>query len=140
MKVMIDTCIWSYALRHRAKHNAQIAAHSFELAELIKESRVCLIGPIRQEILSGLKSESQFNILRDKLRQFSDTEILIEDHEIAAAFYNQARSKGIQASNTDFLICAVSCRLQYPIYSTDGDFKLLASRLPIKIYSPREKR
>jgi predicted nucleic acid-binding protein len=46
-----------------------------------------------------------------------------EDYELAAEFFNICRSKGIQGSNTDFLICAVAHRRSYSILSTDNDFQ-----------------
>ncbi len=80
----------------------------YELNELIKERRVQMIGPIRQEILSGLKEETQFKALQKHLNAFPDLELITTDYERAAAFFNTNRRKGIQGSNTDFLICA--CR------------------------------
>ena len=54
MKVIIDTCIWSLALR---KNEPQNNTYITELKELIKEVRVQLLGSIRQELLSGIKSK-----------------------------------------------------------------------------------
>ena len=69
MKILVDTCIWSLALRrnNRKKNN-----HVGELHELIKEVRVQLIGPVRQEILSGIKSKKQFETLKNHLSAFPD--------------------------------------------------------------------
>jgi len=53
MKVIIDTCIWSLALRKQT--HASIHPEAKELEELIKEVRAQLIGPVRQEILSEIK-------------------------------------------------------------------------------------
>lgn len=61
MKVLVDTCIWSLALR-RNNPGSQFA-HVDEFKELISEARVQLIGPVRQEILSGVRSERQFEQL-----------------------------------------------------------------------------
>ena len=58
MKIIVDTCIWSLALR-RVKAND--SEHVKELRQLIKEFRVQMIGPIRQEILSGIRSKKQFD-------------------------------------------------------------------------------
>ena len=138
MNVLVDTCIWSYALRYRNKTESVAAQHSTELLNLISETRVCMIGPIRQELLSGIKDENRFNILREKLSAFPDTELISEDYETAARFFNLARSRGVQGSNTDFLICAVANRLKYPLYTTDKDFELLAGFLPLKLYTPRD--
>jgi len=62
MKVLVDTCIWSLALRR--KNHSATRIEIIELHELIKEVRVQLIGPVRQEILSGIKSKQQFSKLK----------------------------------------------------------------------------
>ena len=105
MKVLVDTCIWSLALRRNKQPDLSIEVVEFQ--ELIEEMRVQLIGPIRQEILSGVKRKQQFSKLKKILSTFSDLPLASEDFELAAEYFNTLRSKGIQGSNTDFLICAV---------------------------------
>jgi predicted nucleic acid-binding protein len=95
-----------------------------------------MIGPIRQEILSGIRSESQFNNLKKHLDSFADLPILTEDYVEAARYFNLCRSKGIQGSNTDFLICSVSVRNELSIYTTDKDFYLFAKHIPIRLHKP----
>lgn len=135
MKTLIDTCIWSEALRHKKKISP--SRNTAELIELIKEARAEIIGAIRQEILSGIKSKKQFEELREQLKEFKDLEVITSDYEKAAENFNTIRSKGIQGSNTDFLICAVAERLGIPIYTTDKDFLRFAKHLPIQLYIPR---
>lgn len=56
------------------------------------------------------------------------------DYEEGALFHNRCRSKGIQGSNTDFLICAVASRLSMSILTTDRDFDAYANFLPIALH------
>jgi predicted nucleic acid-binding protein len=133
MKIIVDTCVWSLALRRRvSKSNAYVE----ELKNLIEEVRVQLIGPIRQELLSGIKSKKQFHTLKLHLETFEDIEIQREDYELAAEYFNIAQSKGIQGSSTYFLICAISSRHNMPILSTDKDFVNFNSVIPIDLHSP----
>lgn len=134
MKIIIDTCIWSLALRRNEPQND---AHVKELKELINEVRVQLIGPVRQELLCGIKSKKQFDLLRSHLEAYDDLELEREDYELAAEYFNTARKKGIQGSNIDFLICAISTRRKMPILTTDKDFSNLKTFLPIHLHSPR---
>ncbi len=136
MKVLVDTCVWSQLLRKAADRNDPIA---LELNELIQEYRVQMIGPIRQEILSGIKSQKQFRLLRDHLRSFSDLEINTQEYETAAQMSNQCRRKGIQGSHTDFLICAVAKRYELAIFTLDGDFEFYKNHIPIKLYQPGKR-
>ena len=132
MKVLVDTPIWSLALRRRSRSHTPPATS--ELASLIDDGRVAMIGPIRQELLSGLKEPAQFDRLREHLRAFSDSPMTMEDYEEAASFYNLCRTKGIQGSNTDFLICAVAARNDFTIFTTDEDFVHFAKILPIVLH------
>jgi len=135
MKIIVDTCVWSLALRrNELRHNHHLIA---ELSELISEVRVQLIGPIRQELLSGIKSKAHFNKLKKHLSAFPDIPLVSDDFELAAEFFNLARSKGIQGSNTDFIICSLAHTHNMSIFTTDKDFVSYASVLPIKLYEPR---
>src|SRR6266568_4739534 len=126
MKVLIDTSVWSLALRRNQPDNSPVVT---ELIELIREVRGQMIGPVRQELLSGIKSQVQFQKLRNHLRAFPDFEITTLDYESAAEFLNLCRGKGIQGSNTDFLICALAVRHHIPIFTTDEDFTLFQPHL-----------
>lgn len=134
MKVIVDTCVWSLALRRQIPENSPVV---LELENLIKELRVQMIGPIRQELLSGIRSKSEFNRLRKHLQSFPDLPLITQDYESAAGFFNHCRAKGVQGSNTDFLICAVCARYKYSLFTTDKDFELLAQHLPIMLHQPR---
>ena len=134
MKVIVDTCVWSLALkRANVRHDPFVA----ELEELLKEGRVQMIGPIRQEILSGVRSGKQFEMLRDRLRAFPDLVLEASDYETAAEFYNQCREKGVQGSNTDYLICALSARHKMSILTLDKDFEYYRDILAVTLHRPR---
>lgn len=134
MKILVDTSVWSLALRREC---AAADRSVTELRGLIGELRVQMIGPIRQEILSGIRARSTFVKLRETLRAFPDLDLAREDYELAAEFFNVSRKKGIQGSNTDFLICAVSSRHQMPIFTSDKDFLLFRRCFPILLHAPR---
>jgi predicted nucleic acid-binding protein len=134
MKVLVDTCVWSLALR---RSDAQDSPPVLELRELIKEFRVQLTGPIRQELLSGIKDIGRYLLLRDHLRAFTDLPVTTADYELAAEYFNISRSKGIQGSNTDFLLCALSVRNDLPIFTTDNDFAIYRQQIPITLHHVR---
>ena len=134
MKVLVDTSIWSLALRRR-EHAQNPEAE--ELGRLIASHVVAIIGPIRQEILSGVRDGAQFKRLARHLDAFVDQPLTVEDYVTAAKFYNLCRSKGIQGSNTDFLICAVAVRHDFSIFTTDKDFLHFAKCLPIVLHDVR---
>ena len=130
MKVLVDTCIWSHALRHK-KPDADL---SVKLNDLIKDGRVVMIGPIRQELLSGISEMTQFKKLKEKLSYFEDLPLASEFFVKAAEFCNICRKKGIQGSTTDFLICAISSLQKLQIFTDDKDFISYNKHLPIHLY------
>lgn len=131
MKILVDTSIWSYALRSQ---NNDFQPEIDALISLIQDQRAIIIGPIRQEILSGYSDFRKYRILREKLSYFENTPILEPDYEIAAEFSNKCRKKGVQGSHTDFLICAVANRNDVPIFTTDKDFEHYQKIIPVKLF------
>lgn len=83
MKVIVDTSVWSLALRRRQQQNNSIAN---KLRDLISDGRVILLGTVRQEVLSGIKRQEQFDKLKNNLRAFPDLLLNIEDYELAAEY------------------------------------------------------
>ncbi len=134
MNVLVDTSIWSLALRRR---QARASDETAELVELIREGRVMMLGPIRQELLSGLRSTEQFQRVREHLRAFPDHRLDEDDFEQAAECCNRCVAKGVQGSNTDFLLCAVSRRCEVPIFTADNDFRHFARVLDLALHAPR---
>jgi predicted nucleic acid-binding protein len=138
MKVIIDTSVWSLALRRSEQNNIpENAIWINELKELINENRVVLIGPIRQELLSGISDQNKFNVLKSRLSVFDDFPIHTENYDDAAYFFNLCRSKGIQGSHIDFLICSVASSQNMSIFTNDRDFIKFSEILPIRLHQPR---
>jgi predicted nucleic acid-binding protein len=132
LRVIVDTSVWSLALR---RHTGGESAEARILRGLVVDRKVQMLGPIRQEILSGIKSPEHFRALRDRLASFPDFPLTTKDYVKAAEFFNTCRSKGIQGSNTDFLLCSVSARTAMPIFTTNRDFSVYADHLPIRLFS-----
>lgn len=128
MKVIVDTSVWSLALRREKQQNDSIVNR---LRDLIADGRVVLLGAVRQEILSGIKHQEQFDKLRNRLKAFPNLELDAEDYELAADYFNICRRHGVQGANTDFLICATANRRNYEIFTIDKDFINFSQYLPI---------
>ena len=132
MKVLADTPVWSAAFRRTTQSATALRG---ELEWLVANGAVAIMGPIRQELLSGIKQPAQFEVVRDALRSFPDFPLLTEDFETAAHYFNLCRNKGVQGLMTDYLICAVAVRGQMEIFTTDNDFKHYRKHLPIALYA-----
>jgi predicted nucleic acid-binding protein len=131
LKILIDTSVWSLALRRKAPQHAAVD----ELRRLVDSGRAAMAGIVRQEILCGIRDAKAFENLRDQLRAFPDEPVETRDYERAAAFYNACRAKGVQGSNTDFFLCALSANHRMPILTTDADFTRYAKLLSIELHA-----
>lgn len=131
MKVLVDTSVWSLAFRRQSPAHPSVE----ELRRLIRTGRTAVIGPIRQEVLSGIRDATVFENLRDRLSAFPDEPLTTADYERAAEYFNTCRAKGLQGSNTDFLLCAVSVHHSMPLLTTDGAFLRYARMIPIVLHT-----
>ena len=75
--------------------------------------------------------------MSNNLRAFVDEALEGADFERAAEHFNTCRTRGVQGSNTDFLICAAAERRGLPILTTDDDFVRFARILPIELHGQR---
>ena len=125
MKVIVDTCVWSLALRRRDKSRLSADDHRMitQLTEAIQYRRAAIIGPVRQEILSGIRNQAQFAKTEQTLDSFRDDEITGADYVEAARLYNFCQDYGVQCGPVDILICAVAARNQYGILTSDQALK-----------------
>jgi len=110
---------------------------AIELAKLVRADRIQMLGPIRQELLSGAQPQERFAQLKEYLRFFPNIPLDEEDDENAASYYNLCRRRGVQGSATDFLICAAAVRHRLKIFTTDRDFDLYGKHLPITLHEIR---
>lgn len=131
-KVIADTCVWSEVLRRKDP----VPDIQEKMQKLIFDLDIIMLGPIRQELLSGLKDETRFKQLASLLSIYTDETILTEDYVQAARFCNICRSHGIQGSPVDYLICAVAYRLNAYIFTVDKDFEYYAKYISIGLYRP----
>ncbi|MGC2059565.1 MAG: PIN domain-containing protein [Candidatus Sulfotelmatobacter sp.] len=135
MLVLVDTPVWSLALqRAPADLDPRQQLLTSALKELIRDGRAQIVGPVRQELLSGVRQEKTFTELRDYLRAFDEPHLDVSDYEEAAHIHNQCRSRGIAGSAIDFLICAAAIRRDWQIFTTDQDFTHYAKASPLQLY------
>jgi len=133
--VVVDTSVFSLFLR---RDQALSSGYLDLFLDLFEKNQIVLLGIVYQELLSGIKHESQFNRLADILDGFSIEYANQDDHLLAAQFYNICRSKGIQGSNFDFLICAMSIQRDHHILTVDVDFDHYEENFPITLLSPSD--
>lgn len=139
MNVLVDTSVWSLALRRNV---AQLSGAEkllvTELSELIREGRARIVGLVRQELLSGIRTAEQYEKLRLHLRSFPDEPISTSDHEEGAQAGNQCRARGIVVTMVDVFLCAVAMKRDWAIFTTDPDFRRYGKVLTIALHAARQ--
>ena len=142
MKVLADTSVWSLALRRRksSELSAEERRLTRSLSEAISDGRVVMIGPIRQELLSGIKEAGQFEKLRVNLEPFSDEQLDSRDYEEAARMYNVCRTQGVECGPVDMLICCVALRRKWRVLANDASLNRCVEILQTWMESQRKDR
>lgn len=122
MKVIVDTSVWSLSLRRRSAASLKISEQQVvaQLRQAIQDGRAAIIGPIRQEILSGIRDKAHFARIEELLDPFADEEIVASDYVEAAQLYNLCRDHGVECGPFDILICAVAVRNHFDILTSDA--------------------
>jgi predicted nucleic acid-binding protein len=130
--VILDTSVLSAALRRST--DSQLRPIQLAVRDALAAGLGIVIGPVRQELLSGFRDPNRFRAMRERLRVIQDEPCLTVDFERAAEFTNLCASRGIAGTPVDFLICAVAERFAVPIFTLDRTFDRYASVLPIEVY------
>ncbi len=117
--VLVDTNIWSTFFRKKIHEDVTLRKNMFDL---IASGNIKIIGPIRQEILCGIRDPAAFEMLRSNINGFPDEMITTSDYEDAARFQNSCATKGITASSIDAIIVTVASNRNWCIYTRDNDF------------------
>jgi predicted nucleic acid-binding protein len=124
MNVLVDTPVWSIALRRRAPYlNVRERALTGALSELIREGRVQMIGSDPAGVALGHSRGRKVCQAAESSEAFDEPGIDIADYEEAAHMHNLRRPRGIAGPAIDFLICAVAQRREWHIFTTDRDFE-----------------
>lgn len=135
MTALVDTTIWSLALRRRPGDLSAVERRLVSAwKSLVRANEAALVGPVRQEILSGVRDASQFRALQERLAAFPYVEIAPDDYDRAASFFNACRARGVVGTPIDMLLCAIASRLGMPVFTTDRDFLSYSRHVPVRLH------
>lgn len=128
MKIIVDTSVWSLALRRPAPAKQPKVQ---KLEELIQIGEgITLLGIIVTELLQGMRDKGRFQELEGALEPFPLIEPSRDDYLFAADLANRCLAKGVQASTIDFLIAATAIQHEASLMTTDQDFDHMALVAP----------
>jgi predicted nucleic acid-binding protein len=120
---LIDSSVWIDYLTERPLPHAEILA-----ARLDDGLPVATTGIVIQELLQGLKTEREANLLRARLSRLRYLPAAKATHVVAARMYRKVRALGITLPAVDALIAAVAVEHGVPLLTADvAHFEALAS-------------
>ena len=133
--ILVDTGILSLAFRRKRRDlNPAELVLVYALERLLNAGLVAMVGPIRQEIMSGISSGEQFEKLKGRLQFVDDLPMESATFERAAQFYNQCSAEAIGPGEIDMMICAAAYEQGCDIFTNDPDFERYATVLPIRLF------
>ena len=132
MILLPDSSVWVDANR-----GARTAATLF-IAEREDGEEIATTGVIFQEVLQGIRTETEY----ERVRSAMLTSLILEPHElstheIAAQLHRRARQKGLTIrSSNDCLIAAIALEHGALVVHNDRDFLALAQVEPALLVYP----
>ena len=124
MRVLVDTSVWSLALRKDgpAGHPAVV-----KLADYLRSDEdVFLTGLILQEILQAFRSEASFRQVARHLEPFPLLATGRPEAVAAATLHRICAAKGVTASTADCQIATAAIRHECLLLTADRDFERIA--------------
>jgi predicted nucleic acid-binding protein len=124
MNILVDTSVWSLALRRTP---ASSAPEALLLARCLeRQDLIVTTGLVIQELLQGFQGPTQRKRI---LRDFSLVPVImpeVKDHVEAAALRNHCRRRGVQVGTIDALLARLAIRHGLHLLTADRDFDTMA--------------
>jgi len=131
IRFLIDTSVWSEALRRKEK---KLNSSETLVKRIIENNEeIVIIGIILQEILRGITNETLFSEIKNILNDFSFIDISREDYIFAAELRNKCKQQGITAGSFDFLIASVAINNNLTLVTYNNNFINISRHTRLKI-------
>lgn len=138
MTLLVDTSVWSLALRRDA------AASEPEVQQLkdalLGADVVVTTGLVLQELLQGFSGAKAGAQIVERFAALPLLQPEREDHVAAAELRNTCRRAGIQIGTIDALLAQLCIRHDLTLLSTDNDFKLAAKHCALRVWAPKPSK
>lgn len=131
MRVLVDTSVWSLALRKKGPTDHPCVQ---KLAALLSRNEdVVLTGLILQEMLQAFRTDTTFRRVVNYFKPFPLLEFHRSDFVAAARLHRKCAAKGISASTADCQIAIASVENGCPLLTADKDFQRIARCSSLKL-------
>jgi len=123
VRVLVDTSVWSLALRKRGPADHPSVA---KLTAMIGLDDLAITGSILQEVLQTYRDEETFSALARYLLPYPLLALDRETCTEAARLHRRCAARGIAAKTIDCQIAAAALRHDHKLLSADADFEQIA--------------
>jgi predicted nucleic acid-binding protein len=130
VNVLVDTSVWSLALRRDAPASGREVE---ALKAAIAAGDACLTGSILQEVLQCFPSPDRQRRLVEYLAPFPLLTLHRGDYVYAAEIRNKCRAKGVQVSTIDAQLAAAAIDHRCRLLTADRDFERIARHFPLRL-------
>ena len=127
---LIDTSVWLFALRKEF-----IPEIKDRVASLLQEDHVFTTGIVNLELLSGTKSKSEYQRLKNRLDALENIRTDEVVWDLACDLGYKIRRKGLTIPHTDILIAAGALSEECILLHADNHFDLIAEHVNLKVES-----
>ena len=136
MRILVDTSVWSLALR---RPSGAVNEEAILLKTIIEQGEdIYLLGIILQEVLQGVRNSKDFLALKEYFKAFPLIDLTREDYVKAAELRNQLIVKGRQASTIDVLIASAAISHRCHLFTADKHFTHIAEHSELKLFALRQ--
>jgi predicted nucleic acid-binding protein len=132
MTVLVDTSVWSLALRRDSPPNSPEVVR---LTKALESDLVVTTGLVVQELLQGFVPERTQTEIRSRFAAIPLVQPTRDDHIAAADLRNSCRRAGVQLGTIDALIARLCIAHDLTLLSADRDFAHAARHCSLQLWS-----
>jgi predicted nucleic acid-binding protein len=137
--IVLDTSILSAAFRRPKKPERESDVATL-LKRLVREDvPLAIPGIVLQELLSGVRTDDQFERLQAAAEGFPVLTAGRDHHIFAARVSNACRLAGVSATTIDCLIAAQTIVARGKLLTLDRDFARIAAHCALELLAPRPR-
>ena len=134
MSLLVDTSVWSLALRRDAElHVIEVVALR---NALMGTDQVFSTGLVLQELLQGFAGPKARESILERFTALAFIEPDRQDHVEAAEIRNTCRRHGVQIGTIDALLIQLSRKHDLQLLTTDNDFRSARLHIGFNLWSP----
>lgn len=135
MSLLVDTSVWSLALRRDAVQSEPEVAVLRDA--LLGADQVFITGFVLQELLQGFAGPKARDSLIERLAALAFLSPDREDHIEAVEVRNTCRRHGVQIGTVDALLIQLCRRHDLVMLTTDKDFQMAAPHIDFRLWAGR---